>query len=146
MLNCCQRFEKLMEPSGSRSLFPMCTNVRSCSTRPLKQKCSSHYYSTHKDPILLPSQHINTVQSQCLWSNGTDTTVRVSETIFNIKCKSGFKNMWNTSKQKYTVAAKRHKKQRSLFSIIYKHSASLKYIKRFMDSHNAGSTEVITLT
>jgi hypothetical protein len=80
----------LMEPSGSRSLFPMCTNVRSCSTRPLKQKFLSHYYPTYKDIILLPFQHINTVQPQI-------KLLQVSETIFNTKCQSGFKNMCNTS-------------------------------------------------
>jgi hypothetical protein len=85
MLNCCQRFEKLMEPSGSRSLFPMCTNVRSCSTRPLKQKCSLHYYPTYKDSILLPFQHINTEQSECLWSNGTDKTVTSIRNHFQYK-------------------------------------------------------------
>jgi hypothetical protein len=48
--------------------------------------------------------------------------------------------------QKYIIAITKHKKQGSLFSIIYKHFASLKYIKQFMDSHIAGSTEVITVT
>lgn len=35
MWYCCQRFEKLIDPSWSKSGFPMCTKVRSCSTRPL---------------------------------------------------------------------------------------------------------------
>lgn len=36
ILNCCHRFEKFIVPSGSKSLFPMCTNVRSWSTSPLQ--------------------------------------------------------------------------------------------------------------
>jgi hypothetical protein len=75
----------LMEPSGNRSLFPMCTNVRSCSTRPLKQKCSSHYYSSYEDSIHWLLQHTNTVQSECLWSNGTDKTVTSIRNHFQYK-------------------------------------------------------------
>lgn len=45
MLNCCHRLEKLIIPLGNKSLFPICTKVRSCSTNPLKKTNTLLYYT-----------------------------------------------------------------------------------------------------